>query len=194
MISPGKSAFIFLIYLCCMIPAVYSQEPETTEDTATVMLDTAEVVEVDEASPSSPAKATLYSAVLPGLGQAYNRSYWKIPIIYAGFALGIIQIDLANQRLQDTRRDLFNLQNGTPSSNLSEQSIRDRIDFFRRQRDQLIIYTSLWYGLQVVEAHVEAHLKAFEVDDNLALKFTPSAEQHPFGLLVSGASMKIYFK
>lgn len=128
-----------------------------------------------------PLKATLYSAVLPGLGQAYNKQYWKIPIIY-GIATTLgFSIDWNNTRYADYRTSfLIKSQNpgveddNDPFPNLGLESVRVRKNRFRRDRDFLMIVSLGVYLLNVVDATVSGHLKDFDVSDKLSLDFEPS--------------------
>lgn len=138
-----------------------------------------------------PEKAALWSAVIPGAGQFYNRAYWKVPIVYAGVAvLGYFLID-NNKKYQSFRRALLlrvdndsttvdeyannpdypslNVSNGT----LAEQNIEYRKDYWRRNRDLTILLSIGYYGLQMAEAYVHAHLKEFDVSDDLSLRIMP---------------------
>ena len=144
-------------------------------------------------SKSDPSIATLYSAAIPGLGQAYNKKYWKMPIIYLGFTAGLFAVNDNNNRLQEERQDLIDTQTrtGTPSGR-SEETIDARVDYFRRQRDLFIILTVFWYGLQMADAHIDAHLKEFEVNDDLSMKFDPFLHED-MGSLTMGLSIKIRF-
>ncbi len=131
----------------------------------------------------SPKKAALRSAILPGWGQIYNKKYWKLPIVYG--ALGttgvIFFYNLGNYR--DTRfayRVKYNMRvNGTDSAlfaqikpnlkPLSEESLRFYRNQFRRDIDYSVLVFILLWGLNVVDAAVDAHLKHFDVSPDLGL-------------------------
>ena len=138
-----------------------------------------------------PAKAALFSAVIPGAGQVYNRAYWKVPIIYAtGAVLGYFLID-NHTKWQDFREALnlrnrdssdvyvndriygvYNPQNGVLTQRGTE-NLRLSRDFYRRNRDLTIMLSVLAYGLNIAEAYVHAHLKEFDVSDDLSLRVQP---------------------
>lgn len=129
----------------------------------------------------SPSRAALYSAILPGLGQAYNKKYWKIPIIYGlggtlGYFIGFnnnLYLEFKSSVEAKTLRD----GEGDPRPFISTQSaIRNR-DYFKRNRELLILLTLLLHGLNVVDATVDAHLKSFDVSDELAIKIEPQLDQ-----------------
>jgi hypothetical protein len=130
-----------------------------------------------------PIKATLYSTFLPGLGQAYNGDYWKIPLVYGGFAFTGYWLSLNN--MQYTRyRDAYNIeyaytqgQTDTPSEfsgRLSLQSLKNYRDSFRRSRDYAVMWIALWYAVNVIDATVFAQLSNFDVSEDLALNISPS--------------------
>ncbi len=147
----------------------------------------------------SASKATLYSAILPGLGQAYNRknAFWKLPIIVGGgTALGI-SIAWNNRRYGQFRGYFFDktygIPNESPFMRLSAGTLEAQMKYFRRTRDFLIIISVGCYGLQVLDAFVEGHLKTFNVDDNLALRLAPYSEAIQ-GQALSGVSLRLTFR
>ncbi|NEM97508.1 DUF5683 domain-containing protein [Pontibacter burrus] len=156
-----------------------------------------------------PAKAALFSAIVPGLGQAYNKSYWKLPIIYAtGGVLGYFLISHHNN-YQDYRQALLirldgdeNTRDKYADSNIyGEQrlngtaNLRRARDFYRRNRDLTILLSIGAYGLQVAEAYVHAHMKEFDISDNLTLKVQPDVMHVPTQLSYTpGLRLTLYTK
>lgn len=123
------------------------------------------------ADPHLPKKATIYSAVIPGLGQVYNRKYWKVPVVYA--TLGTATWFMLDQR--KTVRT-FNAQFRAlyaDSSQPTRYQIADR-DQARRLRDFGILAVSALYVLQIVDATVDAHFYKLDIDQNLEARFNPS--------------------
>jgi hypothetical protein len=128
----------------------------------------------------SPKKATFYSIVLPGLGQAYNGKYWKIPIFYGLGTVTAYGIHFNNYQYRDFRNILINLQDSDPRTGnpyeargLNEERIQRRMDNFRRDREYMIIFAGVLYALNIVDALVDAHLKEFDLSDDLALSIKP---------------------
>ena len=135
----------------------------------------------------SPRKAALRSALLPGWGQIYNKKYWKLPIIYGalGVSGGIFFYNLKNYR--DTRfayKVKYNMRvNHTDSAlfvqikdnlkPLTEESLRFYRNSFRRDIDYSVLFFVVLWGLNVVDAAVDAHLKSFDVSPDLSLRFKP---------------------
>lgn len=113
----------------------------------------------------SPLKAVLYSAVLPGLGQAYNKSYWKIPVIWAFGGYFIYEIANNNNKYLDYK-DAY-LKSQTPSNPAGDQRMKTLRDFYRDQRDQFYLYSALVYAINIFDAFVDAHLFDFDVSDRM---------------------------
>lgn len=130
-----------------------------------------------------PAKATRRSAIIPGWGQAYNRQYWKIPIVYAavGITAGIFVYN--NKWYQRTKeaydivinQDTANYDQIDPKlKNLDAQSLQYYRNDFRRNRDYSVLFFLLAWGLNVVDATVYGHLKDFDVSDDLSMRIKPT--------------------
>lgn len=124
-----------------------------------------------------PKVASRRSALIPGWGQIYNDSWWKIPILYGGFALSFYYIDFNNdQRIfyEDLAKDLIAQQAAGTAINENELRVyRRRADTWRKNRDLLYLVTVGVYVLNIAEAAIDAHLKGFDVDENLGLNLKP---------------------
>lgn len=132
--------------------------------------------------------ATTLSTVLPGAGQFYNKSYWKVPIVVGGFATMLYIIDWNNRGYQRTktaydiqmlienegRTDLVHEFSGR---NITSSQLKSWKNSYRRNRDMSLILTAGFYVLNIIDAHVDAHLKDFDVSDNLALNLYPSVDR-----------------
>lgn len=126
----------------------------------------------------NPRKALLYSAILPGAGQVYNKKYWKVPLVYGGIVgLGLV-VDFYNQANNKYRNQLFTILNGQlpGPGDLTEDQLRTIIDQSRRQRDYFMIFVGFFYILQMVDAHVDAHLKEFDVNPRLRARIEPAMD------------------
>ncbi|MBS1557636.1 MAG: hypothetical protein JST69_02820 [Bacteroidetes bacterium] len=141
-----------------------------------------------------PRKALFYSAILPGAGQAYNKKYWKIPLVYAGLISLVGVVKYYNDGEVKYKQQLFyniNHPNITynPISGATTANLRTVVDFARRQRDYFAILTGLFYILQIVDAHVDAHLKEFDINPNMHVRIEPS--MLPSG--TAGLALTIHF-
>lgn len=130
----------------------------------------------------NPHTATMRSAILPGLGQVYNKKYWKVPIVFGALgttaAIYLYNIDTYRALKQSYIyiTDTFPANNvliDARFSNLSPTAIRSYRDSFRQNIDYAVLFFLLFWGLNVVDAAVDAHLKAFDVNDNLSLQIKP---------------------
>lgn len=115
----------------------------------------------------SPMRAVLYSAILPGLGQFYNKSYWKIPIIAAVEGYFVYEIINNNNKYLDYRNAYSNSQ--SPLSPGGDQRLLLLREFYRDQRDQFYLYAGMTYLINIVDAYVDAHLFDFDVSDRIQL-------------------------
>jgi hypothetical protein len=134
----------------------------------------------------SPTKASIYSAVLPGLGQAYNKKYWKIPIIYAGFGVMIYFIVTNTQEYKLYKEAYVYTANNdsVPTDNpyvgkYTLDQLEDGMNTYRKWRDISYIVTGLWYVLNVLDANVDAHLFTYDISDDLSLKWQPTVTLPP---------------
>lgn len=131
------------------------------------------------ASRYDPRKALLYAAVLPGAGQVYTKKYWKIPLVYGGMAFVGYRIDFYQKAYSKYKLELFRLiddPTNTTISAYSQEQLRNIVNKARRERDFMIIIMGLVYVLQIVDAHVDAHLKEFDVNPKLQVRFEPTLE------------------
>lgn len=152
----------------------------------------------DEFNMLSPAKAAFYSAVLPGLGQAYNKKYWKIPLVYAGFGTIGYFIGWNNKNYNTYKsayRDLsdtipetdsyleieasqyYNLDDPTEYANFKSGLYKQQ-EYFRRNRDLLIISIIGFYGLNIIDASVDAHLFDFDISEDLSMNWQPTVQPY----------------
>ena len=134
----------------------------------------------------SPTKATIYSAVLPGLGQGYNKKYWKIPIIYAGFTVFIYFIITNNNEYQKYQDAYTYVATGDTSGTdneyvykYTEEQLRQSKDYYKRNKELMIILASLWYVLQIIDASVDAHFFEYDISDDLSIRLDPIIEPKP---------------
>ena len=182
----------------CALSASSQNRTETIRDTVIIEREDT-VLMKSYAARYDPRKALLYAAALPGLGQVYNKKYWKLPLVYGGFFLIGRQIKIANDFYQDYRSQIFdNIARGkTQPTDITRSGyqlrvIRTQADRARRQRDFWIIMMGAMYALQIVDAHVDAHLKEFDLNPNLKVSITPTVESD--AVLGRQTGMSLMFK
>jgi len=129
-------------------------------------------------NPLAPAKAAFYSAILPGLGQAYNKKYWKIPIVYAAIGTGVYAYIWNNKKYNAYRNAYKQRLAGNEDEYpfLDDTRLIQGQKVFQKNRDLSAIITVALYILNIVEANVDAHLIQFNVNDNLT--FHPEIQQN----------------
>ena len=184
---------LYFILLVLFTLGAGSTHAQVTTDTITYVQSTSQEVLPDSITYThSPRKATIFSAVLPGAGQAYNKKYWKIPIIYAGF--GVLGY------LIKTNHDEYNIYKTAYRYRLDgdESTVDDFVgiyadqdlvtlkDFYRRNRDLSIIGMGVLYVLNIIDASVDAHLFYFNVSDDLTMRIEPGFQSGPFAGPVVG--------
>ncbi|TJY36260.1 DUF5683 domain-containing protein [Pontimicrobium aquaticum] len=172
----------FLLVVILLLPfAAISQNEDTVGETI-VIQDSITKKPID---PLRPSRAAFYSAILPGLGQAYNKKYWKIPIVYAALGTGIYFYADNNKdykryrnaykrRLAGFSDDEFWGENTDESPlaspNISNDGLIRAQRTLRRNKEISLLVTIGIYALNIIDANVDAHLLQYNVDDNLAIK------------------------
>ncbi|PKP02942.1 MAG: hypothetical protein CVU11_10240 [Bacteroidetes bacterium HGW-Bacteroidetes-6] len=128
----------------------------------------------------SPQKATIMSACLPGLGQVYNRKYWKVPVIYAGLGGAGYAIGFNNNLYKDYRSAYIARTDGDSTTvdpfvgHYTETNLLDLRNYYRHNLELSVIILSAVYILNIVDAAVDANLYDFDISDDLSLSFHPA--------------------
>ena len=143
-----------------------------------------------------PSKAVIYSAILPGLGQIYNRKYWKLPIVYGGFVGCIYAVTWNGSQYNDYKKAYRDIVDDDPDTDfwknylpigvnpenvINNQSMMDyytrafksKKDFYRRNRDLSYIVSVGLYALCILDAYVDAQLFDFDISPNLSMRVEP---------------------
>ncbi|MFL9842806.1 DUF5683 domain-containing protein [Flavobacterium rhizosphaerae] len=130
--------------------------------------------------PLAPARAAFYSALVPGMGQIYNKKYWKLPLVYGGLAVSIYSYSFNNNKYHEYRDAYKDLLAGKPLTGKLEGVNADVLiraqKFHQRNRDLSMLITVGIYILNIVDANVDAHLLQFNVNENLSLR--PELQQN----------------
>jgi len=149
-------------------------------------IESSKLVKLIQSEEHSPGKAALFSAVVPGWGQAYNRKYWKIPIVYAGLAaVGYFVVD--NQKgYSICRDDYIRLHQDTSAAVLqnpygltTKSALLQQMSAFRDDRDLFVLITAAVWGLNVLDANVDGHFFNYDVSDDLSLNISPAIFRMP---------------
>ncbi len=126
-----------------------------------------------------PRKAMIRSIIFPGLGQLYNKRWWKLPLVYGGFFSIWLVYDF-NQRyykeyLSEVQYRTLHNQEATPKyAAYRYEAIVNAKDYYRRNRDLSILGGVAFYAIQVIDAYVDAKLFRYDISDELSLKVIPS--------------------
>ncbi|MDA0325871.1 MAG: DUF5683 domain-containing protein [Bacteroidetes bacterium] len=167
------TATLFCLFIC-LATLAQSNKDELDETAKQNKKNTSRALD-----PLRPAKAAFYSAVLPGLGQAYNKKYWKIPIVYGAIGTGLY-FYLDNNKLYKQYRNAYKRRlagftddefygpGDTPF--LSDEALIRAQRTLKRNKELSMLVTVGLYVLNIIEANVDAHLLQYNLDENLALK------------------------
>ncbi|MDC3275055.1 DUF5683 domain-containing protein [Flavobacteriaceae bacterium] len=167
------NATLFCLFIC-LATLAQSNKDELNETVSQNKKNTSRALD-----PLRPAKAAFYSAVLPGLGQAYNKKFWKIPIVYGAIGTGLY-FYLDNNKLYKQYRNAYKRRlagftddefygpGDTPF--LSDEALIRAQRTLKRNKELSMLVTVGLYVLNIIEANVDAHLLQYNLDENLALK------------------------
>ena len=191
------SGKIFLLFTCLAMLSVvsFAQKKEIlvaadSSKTVTATIDsTASGKKIKKVNVYSPRKAAIRSAILPGWGQIYNKKYWKLPIVYGAIGItGYIFIDNIKTYREYRSAYTIRYRASLPAPNtdstgyndlkeiykkISPESIRAARDQFRQYIDYSVVFFLIFWGLNVVDASVDAHLKSFDVSPDLTFNIKP---------------------
>ena len=195
------TAFVFSILFIWISSAQEIEPKQTAKDSLKTDLKQEGIVIQDsifekkkKINPLAPSKAAFYSAVLPGLGQIYNKRYWKVPIVFAVIGAGVYSYTY-NDDLYDRFRTAFksrqagftddefyditedNAEGAPPDLDLDD--LERQQENFQRDRDLALVITIAMYALNIIDANVDAHLKQFNIDEDLSMDVQPYLDLNP---------------
>lgn len=185
----SKKRFKILILLTFwLLPASFC----SAQDRDTVKISKA-AADTSILTKHSPRRAAIYSLVLPGLGQAYNHKFWKIPIVYAGFGTMYYFLNFNTKNFHQFR-DAYSYvlagSTGNAPNDLvytyTANQLKEGREYYLRNLEISYIATGAWYILQALDAVVDAHFFDYDVSDNLSLHLTPWTPPAIAGLKPSG--------
>lgn len=168
-----------------------------SQSSVVIITDTAELPMTLESKvfKPNPTRAVIYSAIFPGLGQIYNRKYWKLPIVYGGFLGFSYAITWNGKYYTDYSNGYKDIMDEDPETNSWKNFLpygvdpetvdkawltsvmKRRKDFYRRYRDLSIIGTVAMYALSMLDAYVDAQLFDFNISSDLSLRVEPTLIQ-----------------
>jgi len=180
--------FFLLIAMLYAVPG-FSQ----TDSTASADSARKEEKRVAKIENKRPRTAALMSAIVPGLGQIYNRQYWKVPIIYAG-GIALIYELINNQTQYHTYKGWLKDTTNTDPNSPYIAVYQTQEDFYHKNRDLCAVLFLGLYGLNIIDANVAAHLKEFNIDEKLSLKFKPLFYAKYNSQFVAGLTVNLVFK
>lgn len=156
--------FFFLTFNTICYSQNYSLEKNNFNIINDIIKDTIK----SEVSYKSPTKALIMSSILPGLGQFYNESYWKIPIIYGLSAFFIYEYIDYNKKFKDYNTKFE--ASVTPDNPYGSYYLKSYREYYRDKRDAFIWYGGFLYLINIADAFVDAHLYNFNVSDNVSIE------------------------
>ena len=162
-----KTLFIAIFFLLLGNTVVFAQAKTVTPTTAKDSLKSNNI------DPLTPAKAAFYSAVLPGLGQAYNKKYWKIPLVYGAIGTSLYFYISSNAKYHEYRDAYKRRLEGYSDDKFSYLDTNWLITaqkFYQRNRDLSALFVVGFYALNIIDANVDAALIQFNVNENLSLQ------------------------
>lgn len=186
----------------CLFSLILCRAQETSEpgiqeidSTVTTVLKGDKIVVLDSImatkeaiNPLAPSKAAFYSAVLPGLGQIYNKQYWKAPIVWGALGGSVYMYTLKNDTYRRFRTAFIRRQAGFTDDEFYDLNgdnepgqapdfdagdLESQQERFQEERDLWLVAAIVIYALNIIDANVTAHLKQFNIDDDLSFDFQP---------------------
>ena len=169
---PNKIFYLVLLSLSMTFSA-FSQQDSTSIAIEQAPNSFEETIPQNRIDPLTPSRAAFYSAILPGLGQAYNKKYWKIPLVYAAIGTGVY-FYVTNDRELNRYRDAYKRRlagfNDDEFTSVSNDGLISAQRTLRRNKEISLLVTIGLYALNIIDANVDAHLLQYNVDENLAIK------------------------
>jgi len=126
----------------------------------------------------SPKRAAILSASLPGLGQVYNKKYWKVPIIYTGILTSLYYIKDNNKKYKNYKGAYLkrldnNSNNDSEYIEYSSIELLTLKDFYRRNREISILCLFGSYIINIIDASIDAHLFDYDISEDISLNISP---------------------
>lgn len=163
---------------------VYADE-EVEEFTDTT-LTTSDTIAVKKLFQPNPKKAGMYSSILPGAGQLYNRQYWKLPLVYGAFGTMGFFIKYNYDKYIEYRSAYISRLDASSANDVlplySVNDIKRQQDLYRKDLDILVLVTAVLYGAQILDAIASAHLKNFDITPDISMNLEPVIQNNYAGI------------
>ncbi|HYC87448.1 MAG TPA: DUF5683 domain-containing protein [Chryseosolibacter sp.] len=198
--TTGSSRAVFYLIATLLVTSLTCFHARAQNDSVIIEAEDT-VLMKRHAARFDPRKALLFAAIAPGLGQVYNKKYWKLPLVYGGFAVLAWNIRNTHRSHAAFKEQLFyNIEHGlgepndrNPASGYTTLQLRSAVDRTKYRRDFWIIMMGGMYLLQIVDAHVDAHLKEFDLNPNLRVSIEPMVDKHALFGRQTGMSLRFTF-
>jgi len=195
---------IVLVSLLAITPCMSQEKNSTRKPTSnpsdTIQQHNKKVQDTVKKVKSIASKAALRSAILPGLGQIYNKKYWKLPLVYGAIAIPVSLFSY-NKTWYDRTRFAYQVRSSQDTANyaqiwrslkpISTESLKRYRNEFRKSMDLSVLYFLLAWGLNVVDATVDGHLRTFDISNDLSMEVKPYI---PPNLSSGGLTLKVGFR
>lgn len=195
--TPYIKVLIGILFCCIIIQQGFGQKNNIPADTSDAYTTVTPQKKDTTLYLHSPKKAARLSALLPGLGQAYNKKYWKIPVVYAALGTSTYFIINNNQEYQKYRNAYIartdNDSTTVTSLRFTTENIRLRREYYHRNLELSVIITAGLYILNIVDAAVDAHLFYFDVSDDLSVRLQPEVRSFTPGRYNGGIKISLSF-
>jgi hypothetical protein len=196
---PNSLFIVFLMLSSCWCTSQTTAAASKKQDINDLIINADSMVTAYDAN--RPSRAAFYSAVLPGLGQIYNKKYWKLPIVYAALG-GSVAVYIQNDRQYNELREAYKIRlaGGTNdqysredgSAIISTAGLERAQQVSQRNKELSLLVTALFYVLQVIDANVNGHLDQFNVERDLSI--VPYMDYSPAALVAPSYGIGISYK
>ena len=174
----GLFLIVFQVNLFAQNDSLKVNRSYITQDAQVGIADGGAVAMGSSSNEKIPSTAALYSAILPGLGQAYNGKYWKMPIVYVTMGVGIYAA-VWNQKQYDIFLNAYRIRLSGGIDDYfdilkEEKQLISWMDYYRNNRDMSILITLGIYAFNILDAYVDAHLSNFNINEDLSMRIEPA--------------------
>jgi len=172
----------YIFYVILFLLSTHFSIGQSIEKKITDSMPKKKAVDTTNKNAFDPHKATIRSAIIPGWGQVYNKKYWKVPLVWGALGTTAVIYFYNVETYRALKQTYIYMTDTVPDntqpidprfSNISPNGVRSLRNSFRQNVDYSVVFFILFWGLNVVDATVDAHLKSFDVNDNLSLDIKP---------------------